>query len=87
MPVADCVERIFAVSHVRYDSTAGPARPNSTRCQKKIPAADGDGDDRWPDAREHAADGRPIHHQRRLAADERKRAGIEPFARGRGING
>ena len=40
MPVADCVERIFAVSQVRYDSTAGPARPNSTRCQKKMPSID-----------------------------------------------
>src|SRR5436309_33292 len=40
MPVADCVDRIFAVSQVRYDSTAGPASPNSTRCQKKIPLID-----------------------------------------------
>src|SRR4030095_13330933 len=40
MPVADCVDRIFAVSHVRYDSSAGPAKPKRTRCQKKIPAAE-----------------------------------------------
>src|SRR5262245_16226084 len=40
MPVADWVERIFAVSHVRYDSTAGPSSPNSMRCQKKIPSTD-----------------------------------------------
>lgn len=38
MPVADCVSWIFAVSHVRYDSTAGPASPNAMRCQKKIPS-------------------------------------------------
>src|SRR5436309_325969 len=40
MPVADCVDRIFAVSHVRYESSAGPHRPKRTRCQKKMPPAD-----------------------------------------------
>src|SRR3981081_1040254 len=40
MPVADCVDRIFAVSQVRYESSPGPTRPNSTRCQKKMPLTD-----------------------------------------------
>ena len=34
------VDRIFAVSQVRYESTTGPASPNSTRCQKKMPLTD-----------------------------------------------
>src|SRR3954470_15820102 len=37
IPVADCVDRILAVSQVRYDSTAGPNNPNRIRCQKNIP--------------------------------------------------
>ena len=51
MPVADCVDRILAVSQVRYESSAGPRRPNSTRCQKKMPL---DRQDVAPEARAHA---------------------------------
>src|SRR5438105_2419076 len=40
IPVADCVDWIFAVSQVRYESNPGLNRPNSTRCQKKIPAVE-----------------------------------------------
>ena len=81
MPVADCVERIFAVSHVRYDSSAGPARPNSTRCQKKMPLDRHDvvaearpeprlpGRDRDEDRR--ADDDDPHDHRRDVHLDDR----------------
>ena len=81
MPVADWVDRIFAVSHVRYDSSAGPPSPKSTRCQKNMPSTDSDvvaearteaglpGRDREEHGRDHDDD--PHHHRRDVELDDR----------------